>query len=568
MRVTRAIGRSRDSAAIKPTGHPGGPSAAQRRATRELVAARDFFQGTLDSLAAHIAVLDGRGEIIMTNRAWDAFALANGGGAAAARGSNYLAACDGADEDGQCSPAAEGLRAIIAGTRSELTLEYPCHGPGATRWFLMRAARYQGPGPARVVVAHDDITSRRVAETRAATQAALLDEVGVAVSTSERALLAARNYMRAVADTMGEGLFTLDPDGVLIYMNAAAEELLGWSMQELRGRVMHEVTHSRRVDGRPLPVEDCPILRARRDGVSVRIEDDHFIDRKGRFLPVAYTATPFVTDDGIEGCVVIVQDVTERKAKERHLERHVETLRWIGRMQEAFEQDRFVLYAQPIIDVCSGEVAQRELLLRIREPGGEIIAPTAFLPVAEQYGLIGDIDRWVIARASEIAAVSGAVELNLSARSMGDRTILDYIEQCMQRTGVDPTNLVFEITETALVADEAAAVAFADRLHSLGCKLALDDFGTGYGGFTYLKRFPVDFLKIDVEFVRDLPTNPASRYVVEAVATLARAFDLKMVAEGVEDAETLDLLREIGVEYAQGYHIARPALQDERLSST
>jgi EAL domain-containing protein (putative c-di-GMP-specific phosphodiesterase class I) len=200
--------------------------------------------------------------------------------------------------------------------------------------------------------------------------------------------------------------------------------------------------------------------------------------------------------------------------------------------------------------------------LRIREPSGELIAPTDFLPVAEEYGLIGHIDRWVIARASEIAAVSGAVELNLSARSMGDRKILDYIEQCMQRTGADPRNLVFEITETALVADEAAALAFADRLHSLGCKLALDDFGTGYGGFTYLKRFPVDFLKIDVEFVRDLPSNPASRYVVEAVATLARAFDLKTVAEGVEDAATLDMLRELGVEYAQGYHIARPAVQE------
>jgi len=425
-------------------------------------------------------------------------------------------------------------------------MEYPCHSTGAMRWFLMRAARYDGPGPTSVVVAHDDITER---------------------VSSERALLSARNYTRAVADSMGEGLLILDRAGALIYMNPAAEELLGWSMQELHGSVMHELTHFRRLDGRPLPVEDCPILHARRDGVTVRVEDDHFIDREGRFLPVAYTAAPFVTDDGIEGCVVIVKDIAERKAKERHLERHVETLRWIGRMQEAFEQERFVLYAQPIIDVCSGEVAQRELLLRMRDPSGEIIAPTDFLPVAEQYGLIGDIDRWVIERASEIAAVSGAVELNLSARSMGDRTILDYIEQCMRRTGANPRDLVFEITETALVADEAAAAAFADRLHALGCKLALDDFGTGYGGLSYLKRFPVDYLKIDVEFVRDLPTNPASRYVVEAVATLARAFDLKMIAEGVEDAETLDVLRELGVEYAQGFHIARPALHCLTLGS-
>jgi EAL domain-containing protein (putative c-di-GMP-specific phosphodiesterase class I) len=319
----------------------------------ELLRARDFFQGTLDSLPAHIAVLDERGAIIMTNRAWSTFASANHAGAAVGIGANYLTACDQAIDDELASRAADALRAIIG-----------------------------------------------------------------------------------------------------------------------------------------------------------------------------------------------------------------ETLSLITRVREALAEDRFVLYAQPIIDVCSGEVVQRELLLRIREPSGEIVIPSSFLPVAEEYGLIGDIDRWVIARASEIAAASGAVELNISAHSMSDRTILDHIERCLRRTGADPTHLVFEVTETALVADQAAAVAFASRLHALGCKLALDDFGTGYGGFTYLKRFPVDFLKIDVEFVRDLSTNPASRHVVEAVATLARAFDLKTVAEGVEDAATLALLRELGVEFAQGYHIARPQATD------
>jgi PAS domain S-box-containing protein len=538
----------------KSTAHPG-LATRQLQGTRQLTATRDLLQGTLDSLTAHIAVLDRRGEIIMTNLAWNAFALANRGGAGVGVGRNYLAACDVADVDGLedahalASRAEDGLREIITGSSAEFTMEYPCHGAGALRWFLMRAARYEGSGAARVVVAHEDITARRLGESEAG-----------------RALLAARNYMRAVADSMGEGLFTLDPAGQVIYMNAAAEELLGWSTRELQGRMLHDVTHSHRPDGSPLPAEDCPILRARRDGVTVRIEDEHFMHRDGRYLPVAYTAAPFVTDDGIEGCVVILQDITERKAQREHLERHVETLSWIGRVQEALAQDRFVLYAQPIVDVCSGEVAQRELLLRMREPNGEIISPASFLPVAEQYGLIGDIDRWVIARASEIAAVSGAVELNLSARSMGDRTILDYIEQCIQRTGADPRNLVFEITETALVADETAALAFADRLQSLGCKLALDDFGTGYGGFTYLKRFPVDFLKIDVEFVRDLATNPASHHVVAAVAMLARAFDLKTVAEGVEDEETLEMLRALGIEFAQGYHIARPTQVADRLT--
>ncbi len=119
--------------------------------------------------------------------------------------------------------------------------------------------------------------------------------------------------------------------------------------------------------------------------------------------------------------------------------------------------------------------------------------------------------------------------------------------------------MIFEITETALIGDETAGREFVERLHALGCGIALDDFGTGYGGFTYLKQLPVDCLKIDVEFVRDLSTNPASHHVVEAIIALARSFDVKSVAEGVEDAETLQLLRRMGVDRAQGYHIGRPA---------
>jgi PAS domain S-box-containing protein len=639
----------------------------RRVETQELKRTRDFFQGTLDSLRAHIAVLDERGEIIMTNRAWSVFASANDAGATEGVGANYLTACDAAKDDELARQAGAGLRAIIAGSSSEYTIEYPCHGPDVERWFLLRAARYAGPGPTRVVVAHDDITTRRAAEAEVATQAAVLDEVDLSVigvdpegrvtrwndgaerlfgwtraevegrsaaklieadvdgraeeviakvrrdghwqgklmvgrkdgSTfpayvrdrlivdggghptgrtavvvdmtervaSERTLLAAQNYMRAVADSMGEGLFTLDPEGHVVFLNQAAEKLLGWSTQELRGRVMHDVAHTCRPDGTPLPIEDCPIVRARRDGVTVRIENDVFICRDGRALPVAYTAAPFVTDDGVEGCVVVFEDITERKARQESMQSDVNTLSWIGRIQDALAEDRFMLYAQPIIDLSSGEVVQRELLLRMREKNGEIVPPGSYLPIAEQYGLIGDIDRWVIERATEIAVAGGAVELNVSAYSIADPTLLDDIERALKRTGADPTSLVFEITETALIADVAAAKAFADRLHQLGCKLALDDFGTGYGGFTYLKQFPVDFLKIDIEFVRDLPTNPASRHVVEAVVVLAHAFGLKTVGEGVEDVQTLGLLRELGVDFAQGYHIARPRPLEQRVTS-
>jgi PAS domain S-box-containing protein len=518
---------------------------------------RDLLQVTLDSLQAHVAVLGEQGEIIITNRAWSRFAQDTS--TAAGHGENYLALCDGATDEFSQRTAA-GLRAILAGEQSEFSMEYHCDGPNGERWFVLRATLCRSPGNARIVLVRNDVTTRREAQTEVATQATLLDEIDVSVVAqiaARRALLAARNYLKAVTDSMGEGMFTLDTEGRVTYMNETGEKLLGWPLAELKGCLMHELAHSRRPDGSQLPGEECPILQARRGHV-VRVEDDVFIRRDGRQLPVAYTAAPFETEDGVEGCVVVFQDISERKARETSLQDEVEKLAWIDRVRSALAEQRFVLYAQPIIDLRSREVVQRELLLRVREPDGSIVGPGDYLDIAERYGLIGEIDRWVIQRGAETAASGRPVQINVSARSISDWAILDHIERCIEQTAADPKLLVFEITETALVRDETAARVFAERLHDLGCKLALDDFGTGYGGFTYLKQLPVDFLKIDIEFVADLARNSASRHVVEAVVALARAFSLQTIAEGVEDSEALELLQELGVDFAQGYHIAQP----------
>lgn len=393
---------------------------SRQLADQEIVQLRDFFQATLDSLVAHVAVLDAEGKIILTNRAWARFAIDNG--AIGRTGEqNYLAVCEAAEGEQTAVEASAGLRAIIAGRLAEFSLEYPCHSPTRERWYLMHATRYIGPGKARVVVVHVDVTLRIL---------------------SQRALL------------------------------------------------------------------------------------------------------------------------SERKARQESVEHSVEEHALVKRIEDALAQERLLLYAQPIVDLGTLEVVQRELLLRVRELDGSVVGPGSYLPVAERCGLIGGIDRWVIRRGTEIAATGCPVQVNVSAHSISDRTVLSHIESCIEQTGADPTLLVFEITETALVRDEGAARAFAERLHSLGCKLALDDFGTGYGAFTFLKQLPIDYLKIDVEFVSDLASNTASRHVVQAVVALARAFSLQTVGEGVEDAETLTLLRELGVDYAQGYHIARPAPLD------
>lgn len=232
---------------------------------------------------------------------------------------------------------------------------------------------------------------------------------------------------------------------------------------------------------------------------------------------------------------------------------------WLGRLRRMSADERFTLYAQPIIDLDSGVTVQHELLLRMVGETGEIIAPAEFLPTAEQYGLIGDIDRWVVRQAAGFAAAGHAVQVNLSGCTLADPDIGFYVERELQAAGAHPGLVSFEITETALVSAEALAINFFNRVRALGCRVALDDFGTGYAGFGYLKRFPVDCLKIDCEFVCDLLTDPASAGVVRAIVQMAQNFGLETVAEGVEDPATLERVRALGVRFAQGYHFARPA---------
>jgi PAS domain S-box-containing protein len=387
--------------------------------------------------------------------------------------------------------------------------------------------------------------------------------IGIGIDISERMsvaadLRAARDRLRTVTDSMAEGVYALDAAGRVRYANRAAEHLLGWTAAELEGRDMHSTVHFRRTDGSPFPATECELLDVRITGRTVRMDEDLFIRKDGTELPVSYTSAPLDDGDG-RGAVVVFSDATDRRDDRLLQESRVEALSWINRIHGALADDRFVLYAQPIIDLETGATVQHELLIRMLDEAGELVPPGLFLPVAEEYGLIREIDRWVIRRAVALAADGHALEVNLSAESLGDPSMLGFVEQELARTGADPAKLVFELTETALLRDEDAARTFIEGVDRLGSHVALDDFGTGYGGFTYLKRLPIDFLKIDIEFVRDLPHNPASRHVVRAVVNLARDFGLRTVAEGVEDDETLALLREQGVDFAQGFGLGRPA---------
>jgi PAS domain S-box-containing protein len=385
----------------------------------------------------------------------------------------------------------------------------------------------------------------------------------VIVDASERAQAAqelreARDHLRAVTDSMGEAVCTVDGPGHVSYMNAAAERLLGWSVAEIRGRTLHEVVHFRRSDGSPYPIEESALARGHHDRTPVRVDDDTFVRRDGSDLPVSWVLEPFDSPAG-NNSVIVFSDNTRAKIAQQRLQFEVEQLSQVRDLHEALQERRFELFAQPIIDLTTGATVSHELLLRMRERDGGMRLPGAFLPAAERCGLIRELDRWVIGEAAKLAGEGHHVELNLSAASLGDPGLYEDFADALIQHSAEPANIGVELTETAIMQDEELAGTFIERLGTLGCELALDDFGTGFGGFGYLKRLPVDFLKIDIEFVRDLRTNMASRHVVQAVVGLAAAFGHRTVAEGVEDEQTLDMVREMGVDLAQGYGIGRPA---------
>ncbi len=260
-------------------------------------------------------------------------------------------------------------------------------------------------------------------------------------------------------------------------------------------------------------------------------------------------------------------------SQERGASRMKARITWAERIREALEEDRFTLYAQPIVELASGEVRQQELLLRMLDERGEVIPPAAFLGIAERFDLMQDIDRWVVARAirhmgEQKAAGRGLVfEVNISGSSTGDPELLTIIERELAETGVDPANLVLEVTETTAVANIPRAQQFAARLAELGCRFALDDFGAGFGSFYYLKHLPFDLLKIDGEFVRSCTTSTTDQLLIRAAVDIARGLGKKTIAEYVGDEETVELLRELGVDYAQGFHIGRPGPLVTRLEA-
>lgn len=237
-----------------------------------------------------------------------------------------------------------------------------------------------------------------------------------------------------------------------------------------------------------------------------------------------------------------------------------------GYVRNAIEHDRLALVAQPLMPLRPGRVAHyHEVLVRIVDDAGGHVPPGEFMSAAERYQLMEELDRWVVAttlrmlgsHGTHLRGTDARFAINLSGQSLGSDTFLGFVENAVRQSGVAPDVIAFEITESVAVARLQQAQNFMKTLKRLGCRFSLDDFGTGLSSFGYLKVFPVDTLKIDGSFIRDVTTNVVSQSVVAAIAEVARVMQLETVAEYVQDQAAIDLLRNLNISYAQGFFVGR-----------
>jgi diguanylate cyclase (GGDEF)-like protein/PAS domain S-box-containing protein len=365
--------------------------------------------------------------------------------------------------------------------------------------------------------------------------------------------------------------------------HSAGDALLGQVGGLLKSKVRWRDTLARLGgDEFGILLESCSLDEAMRTAEALReaVRNFKFTWEERTFrLGASIGVVPISADNADVASVLSAADSACQAAKEAgrnrvhsfeendlDLMRRRREMQWAARINNALEEGRFELFRQTILPLQKVENGSHyELLLRMRDEAGKIVAPYDFITAAERYGITPQIDRWVIENAFRWL-VSEADEreklamcsINLSGQSLGDDKFLPYVIDQFHRSGLDASKICFEITETAAIASFSQANRFIQALKELGCKFALDDFGTGLSSFGYLKHFPVDFLKIDGSFVKEILHDPIDREMVRSINEIGHLTGKQTIAEFAENLEIINMLRSLGVDYAQGYGVSQP----------
>jgi diguanylate cyclase (GGDEF)-like protein len=573
-----------------------------RKTASQLARAERFGRCTMDALTAHIAILDEKGIIVAVNRAWREFAQANPGlGPSVELGGNYLAVCDLADGpySDEASVIAAGIQRVLKGESNFIGPVYPCHTPTQQRWFVVRVSRFSSEGPTYLVILHADVSERRLAENRLR-----YDSRHDALTGLPNRVLFAERIERCIGlSKRGKYPFAvlfMDLDRFKIINDslghAAGDKLLQTIGERLLGCL-------RESDSVGVPKEWNTVARMGGDEFTILLEHlrrpedavrvaERILQTIGKSLnfdgnELATTASIGIVACG-QGCapyasakdVLRDADAAMYRAKalgrdrfllfdERMHEEAVRRLSLESDLRRAVARDELVLHYQPIVTLSSQRVVGVEALVRWRRSGVQV-NPAEFIPIAEETNLIVGIGRWVLRESCRQMARwqrkfpaldSVSMCINISRRQLSNDDLAADLERVLKETGIKPTSIILEITESAIMDDPETAKRTMDRLRLLGVNLAMDDFGTGYSSLSGLRRFSIDLLKIDRSFIQKI-SDPRDASVVQTIVNLAQNLNMKVIAEGVETCEQVQFLRSCRCDMAQGYLFAKPMVAD------
>ena len=559
----------------------------QRRTAATLRESERFAHATIDALSTTIAVIDASGRVLSVNQAWRAFAQANGALAGSvSEGSNYLEVCDKAAASGDAKAAAVSdlLRAVIGGERNSAALEYSSHSPSEQRWFCLKLTRFSDDGPVRVVVAHENITERKVHESHIeylATHDALTDLPNRNL-LNDRITQAIKHAGRAQLEL---AVLFVDLDNFK-YVNdgfghSVGDELLRVIARELRALVRSSDTVARLGgDEFVLLLDDLKNAALDATTISRKVLDRFsrpFVVGVREFTITASIGISLYPEDGQGPDTLLMNaDAAMYHAKEagrntfqfsapEMKNKAIDRVALEGALRRALQLGQFELHYQPLVLIASGEAVGMEALIRWRHPELGLVPPAQFIPMAEETGLIVPIGEWVLRNAcAQNKAWQDAglrpliVSVNLSALQLRHAGLVDLVARILNETGLDARYLDLELTETMVMGKAQPVIDCLHALKALGVTLSIDDFGTGYSNLGYLKSFPLDQLKIDGSFVKDLPDSSHAASIVRAIVSMAHSLGLRVVAEGVETAAQAQFLVSLWCEHAQGYLYSRP----------
>ena len=548
-----------------------------------------FLQSTLDALAIRVAILDSSGTILAVNAAWRQLAGVDPlAGAACGVGTNYLGACEATtpDSPSEALAVAGGIREVMNRRRDEFSREYPSNGPDGKHWFNVRVTRFGDTENVRVVVAHEDVSTRKAVEEQ------LLHEAyhDVLTGLPNRALFTDRLGRAVMRTRRGEGyqfaVLFLDLDGFKVVNDSlghmAGDHLLMGIGRRLEGCVRSCDTVAR-FGGDEFAIIISDIADV---GDAVRLVDRIREELRIPFLlggNEVFTSASIgiaVSDMRYDRPVEMLRDADTAmyRAKALGKAHHVvfdqamhttvvARLRLETDLRRALERNEFWVAYQPIIALGTDRVAGFEALVRWEHPERGLVSPGDFIPAAEESGLIIPLDLWVIKEACRQMHVWHGrftdsppliLSVNLSSKQFAQPDLLDKIDQVLEETGINPACLKVEVTESIIMGQPETAAQKLREIKRRGVCISMDDFGTGYSSLSYLHKFPFNVLKIDRSFISRIGPDGENSEIVATIIALAHNLNMQVVAEGVETAEQLRLLRSLNCEFGQGFYFSRP----------